>query len=296
MGIGFFAPLPLAMMLPFMAGQSLIMGESFGKGFQYGKRKISSMSNEEFNAMNADDLGRELSTDYSAIIPHLEQSVRASADFQRMIIEELIKIIPNFIDQLLSGGGDERQVSGGGAKLPPAGIPGFITPIIGPTPGAILDNPEINPPPAPPPPGLTAIEKYASKWMDFDRKTTNFSNITIDEARYLLNMRSKGLLRKMSNGMVQALVKKWESIQIKPKTLDDVPGAIDKSGLSGALKQLALWFNDIRILLKRTDKSGIVAALNKMKFYNQLAQRNRQYGLVLDTAKSILAKRPIPKT
>ncbi len=35
-GIGFFAPLPLAMMMPFMAGQSMLMGDAFGKSYQYG--------------------------------------------------------------------------------------------------------------------------------------------------------------------------------------------------------------------------------------------------------------------
>ncbi len=99
-GIGFFAPLPLALMMPFMAGQSLLMGESFGKGFQYGKRKISSMSNEEFNKMTAADLGQQIATDYDAIIPSLEQAVRASTAFQRMIFTEMgevLKLIPGEI-------------------------------------------------------------------------------------------------------------------------------------------------------------------------------------------------------
>ncbi len=32
-----------------MATQSMVMGDAFGQAFQYGKRKISAMSNEEFN-------------------------------------------------------------------------------------------------------------------------------------------------------------------------------------------------------------------------------------------------------
>ncbi len=83
-----------------MAGQSLLMGESFGKGFQYGKRKISAMSNEDFNKMTAADLGQEIATDYTAIIPSLEEAVRASTAFQRMIFQEMgeiLKLIPSEI-------------------------------------------------------------------------------------------------------------------------------------------------------------------------------------------------------
>ncbi len=99
-GIGFFAPLPLALMMPFMAGQSLLMGEAFGKGFQYGKRKISAMSNDEFNELNATKLGQEIATDYNDIIPSLQIAVKASTEFQRMIFQEMgeiLKLIPSEI-------------------------------------------------------------------------------------------------------------------------------------------------------------------------------------------------------
>ncbi len=102
MTIGLFAPLPLAMMIPFMAGQSLMMGEAFGKGFQYGKRKISSMSNEEFNALTADDLGKSIQTDYNQIIPHLGQAVKASSEFQSLVIREIIDQIKNAPGDILN--------------------------------------------------------------------------------------------------------------------------------------------------------------------------------------------------
>ncbi len=103
MTIGLFAPLPLAMMIPFMAGQSLMMGEAFGKGFQYGKRKISSMSNEQFNALTADDLGKGIQTDYNAIIPHLGQAVKQSSDFQSLVIKEIIDVIKNLPADIIGG-------------------------------------------------------------------------------------------------------------------------------------------------------------------------------------------------
>ncbi len=103
MTIGLFAPLPLAMMIPFMAGQSLMMGEAFGKGFQYGKRKISSMSNEEFNALTPGDLGKSITTDYNAVIPHLERAIQDSKEFQTLVISELIRIIPTIPGAILEG-------------------------------------------------------------------------------------------------------------------------------------------------------------------------------------------------
>ncbi len=103
MTIGLFAPLPLAMMIPFMAGQSLMMGEAFGKGFQYGKRKISSMSNEEFNALTPSDLGKSITTDYNAIIPHLGQAVQKSSEFQSLVIKEIIDVIKKLPGDIVQG-------------------------------------------------------------------------------------------------------------------------------------------------------------------------------------------------
>ncbi len=103
MTIGLFAPLPLAMMIPFMAGQSLMMGEAFGKGFQYGKRKISAMSNEEFNKLTPGDLGQGIQTDYAAIIPHLGQAVKQSSDFQSLVIKEIIDVIKNLPADIIGG-------------------------------------------------------------------------------------------------------------------------------------------------------------------------------------------------
>ncbi len=110
-GIGFFAPFPLALMIPFMAGQSLAMGEAFGKGFQYGKRKISSMSNEEFNALDFKGLSESLATDYRVMIPSLEKSIRASDTLQRAVFEafgDIIATIPDVVKNFMnsSSGGN----------------------------------------------------------------------------------------------------------------------------------------------------------------------------------------------
>ncbi len=110
-GIGFFAPLPLALMMPFMAGQSMLMGDAFGKAYQYGKRKISAMSNEEFNALTPELLGKSIVTDYNAIIPSLEEAVQSSTEFQRIIIQELGNILKSIPADVLKFFGLEDLVT-----------------------------------------------------------------------------------------------------------------------------------------------------------------------------------------
>jgi len=91
--IGFFAPLPLAIMIPFMAAQSFAMGHAFGTSFQYGKRKISSMTNEEFNALSATDLHGNLQADIRAMIPNMNQSFKTMEQFQIDIINSMVNTL-----------------------------------------------------------------------------------------------------------------------------------------------------------------------------------------------------------
>ena len=78
-----------------MAAQSMVMGDAFGRAFQYGKRKISAMTNEEFNEYTRLDMAEEIFTDYEKIIPSLENSIRASTNLQKMIVNELLKLPAN---------------------------------------------------------------------------------------------------------------------------------------------------------------------------------------------------------
>ncbi len=99
--IGFFSPLPLAMMIPFMATQSLAMGEAFGKSFQYGKRKISSMTNEEFNKLTFENLMQDQTANIRTIIPNLHEQMQLSYSLQIDIFQEMVKIIPAFFEALM---------------------------------------------------------------------------------------------------------------------------------------------------------------------------------------------------
>ncbi len=93
-----------------MAGQSLAMGEAFGKGFQYGKRKISSMSNEEFNKLDFRELSESLATDYRVMIPSLVESIQASDRLQDAVFKALADVIKEIPSQILDFFGD---VTGG---------------------------------------------------------------------------------------------------------------------------------------------------------------------------------------
>ncbi len=116
--IGFFAPLPLAIMIPFMAAQSFAMGHAFGTSFQYGKRKISSMTNEEFNALSATDLHGQLQADIRAMIPDMNQSFKQMERFQIDIINSMVNTLriaaQDFAEWLAAGG--PFQTSGAGVQ------------------------------------------------------------------------------------------------------------------------------------------------------------------------------------
>ncbi len=98
--VGGFFPIPLAMMIPFMATQSLVMGEAFGKAFQFGKRKISAMSNDEFNKLDIETVASEMFASYKNIEIDLKQSISDSSDFQNHIFSQLILLGPNLIKAL----------------------------------------------------------------------------------------------------------------------------------------------------------------------------------------------------
>ncbi len=95
--IGFFMPLPLAMMIPFMGVQSAVMAKQFGENFQYGKRRISAMSNEEFNRLTPKILMENANVELKSMIPSMEASITEMRTFQTFLIQEFIKMIKEAI-------------------------------------------------------------------------------------------------------------------------------------------------------------------------------------------------------
>ncbi len=93
-----FMPLPLAIMIPFMGIQSGVMAQQFGMNFQYGKRKISSMSNEEFNKLTPAQLQVNMNEQIKLLIPTFGEALKEMRPFQRMIFEEMLAVFKTAVD------------------------------------------------------------------------------------------------------------------------------------------------------------------------------------------------------
>ncbi len=91
--IGFFMPLPLAMMIPFMGMQSAVMMKQAGENWQYGKRKQSSLTNEEFNKQTQVTIFESNQREIRQMIPTMEQSIKDMRGFQDFIIVEMIELM-----------------------------------------------------------------------------------------------------------------------------------------------------------------------------------------------------------
>ncbi len=102
--IGGFSPLPLGIMIPFMEAQSAAFAYAFGLNYQASKRKIASLSNEEFNVLTPEKL-QEMSAAHTRV--HLDGFVKAiphTHEMQKHIIDEMVrleyeklKVLPNLI-------------------------------------------------------------------------------------------------------------------------------------------------------------------------------------------------------
>ncbi len=153
-----FTAVPNPQMLAFMGAQSFIMMYQAGEGWQYGKRRISAMSNEEFNKLTPEIvlekqavvLQNSLGTikrSMDSMTPLISTIVEQYGDF----IHEMIKSLPELVKNIFGGPstGTVPTVPGDYATRP--GTPGFITPITPYIPKFIPDKPPRPTIPFPPP-------------------------------------------------------------------------------------------------------------------------------------------------
>jgi len=82
-----------------MAAQSFAMGQAFGTSFQYGKRKISSMSNEEFNKLDATQAHLDIQHDITQMIPAMNESFDRMKSFQIDILKSMLDTIKEGAEQ-----------------------------------------------------------------------------------------------------------------------------------------------------------------------------------------------------
>ncbi len=109
-----FLPVPLPMMIPFMGAQSLVIGKMFGEGFQYGKRKISAMPNDEFNKLTFQDMMSNARSEMRASIP----TIKASLQDMQPLVETVVHEFFNYVKQIAAMLPEEtRRLTGGGELL-----------------------------------------------------------------------------------------------------------------------------------------------------------------------------------
>ncbi len=88
-----FLPVPLPMMIPFMGAQSLVIGKMFGEGFQYGKRKISAMPNEEFNKLTFEKMMSNAREELKSAIPTINASMQDMDEMVEVVVNEFLKYL-----------------------------------------------------------------------------------------------------------------------------------------------------------------------------------------------------------
>ncbi len=81
-----------------MGAQSLVIGKMFGEGFQYGKRKISAMKNDEFNKLTFEDMMSNARQEIQASIPTMQAAMRDMTPMVETIIQEFTSYLSKVIN------------------------------------------------------------------------------------------------------------------------------------------------------------------------------------------------------
>ncbi len=123
-----------------MMSQSWIMMYAAGGAWQYGKRRISAMSNEEFNKLTPINLLEEHTAMLREAIPSIQKSLNDMTPLIKTLMEqfgdfvnEAIKAIPQTVSNILGTPGGEfsnipttESISGTSTGLPPPGTAAFL--------------------------------------------------------------------------------------------------------------------------------------------------------------------------
>ncbi len=119
-----FTAVPNPMMLSFMGSQSFIMMYEAGAAWQYGKRKISAMSNEEFNKLTPLLLLQEHTQLLRSAIPTIQDSMEDMSPLVKTImvqfgeyIAEAVKAFPAAVQAAVGGGRGELAAFGSAQAL-----------------------------------------------------------------------------------------------------------------------------------------------------------------------------------
>ncbi len=85
-----FAPFFFPLGIAFMGAQSAVMMKMAGENWQYGKRRISAMTNEEFNKLTPIRLYQMETSELRAMIPDIKSSLETMTPLTFTIVTEMI--------------------------------------------------------------------------------------------------------------------------------------------------------------------------------------------------------------
>ncbi len=180
-----FTAVPNPQMLAFMGAQSFIMMYQAGEGWQYGKRRISAMSNEEFNKLTPESVMEKQAVVLRNSLGTIQRSMNDMTPMIRTIVEqygdfirEIIAAIPQTLQNITSPSSGGKQ-----ALLP--GVPGFITPII----------PYIGPP------GESGGNYYSNPIMP-SPPSTKVSFYSISQLKSMSNVQLVDLRNQINSGSI----------------------------------------------------------------------------------------------
>ncbi len=282
-----FLPIPLAMMIPFMGAQSLIIGKQFGEGFQYGKRKISAMTNDEFNKLTPQKIAHDSARELSEMIPEMKASITDMREFQSFIVNELIATAKQLPQDIFGEGTEGR---------------GFVEDQFGLRSGLGISEKGFL---------EDARQFYLNQIKDEPGHAEAFVGGSGRNFSYLRNVslgslqtqliRRKGTDIELEQAIfkeIQRRIRADPNILNPPRVIPKDPEqAIKESGLSGIAKQVADLFTRMKIRLEQYSKEDRMVKrrllqtlfLKAAKAYNILVLTNRQFGRKyrIDTAKSL---------
>ncbi len=126
-----FTAVPNPMMLSFLATQGFAIMYYGGAGWQFGKRKVSGMSNEQVNKMSPNDFLMQLHNETRTMVPTMAQGMKDMTPLVKTTlvlfgayIREAIKAFPEVVQNIL-GSTDSGEFSniptssGSSGNLPP---------------------------------------------------------------------------------------------------------------------------------------------------------------------------------
>ncbi len=274
-----------------MAAQSFAMGHAFGTSFQYGKRKISSMTNEEFNVLNVTDLHNQLQADIRAMIPSMNESFHRMESFQIEIIQSMINTLSRGVDAFA------QFLTQGNA---PTGPPPTALALGGDVyegEGAFVAADDSSFQPS----GTT--QKFAN---DYEREGMRLGFKLLLQIVKTFGTRTDIPVEKRVGYL--AAFKRLEQIEKdKIAARDTVEESIAKTTVKGSIvEQIATLYSKVHNAMRQMfnrfmqnksvhDRRYVTVFLNLAKEYNRLVAANRKPQLMIDTAKTIAQTR-IPRT